>query len=224
MQKIFVHIAQVIDDILFPKKCLVCKKTKESLCKNCSSTLPQPERDLPKYIFALYEYRHPIIKKVLTDAKYRKRFEPLYSFGAVLSDAATDIASEYVELNNYSNIFIVPVPISKKRMHERGFNQALVLAKALVRNNKSDFKILNNIILKIKDKTPQASIHNRNERLQSPVGTFAITTNKHDLAKLQGSFCIIIDDITTTGATISEVRRILIDAGAQTAIGLTVAH
>lgn len=217
-------ILKIFDALLYPKKCLVCKKPNKSICATCRKELPKPERDLPNYIWALYEYRHPVIKKILTDAKYRKRFEPLYSFGAVLSDAAVDIVADYIELYNYTNIFIVPVPISKKRIHERGFNQALVLSKALVYNNTSNFSILNTAVIKKIDKTPQASIHNRQERLKSPIGTFEITKNEKVLRKLQGSFCIIIDDITTTGATMSEVRRILLESGAHTAIGLAVAH
>jgi ComF family protein len=225
MQRLFTLLTKYIDYVLFPNICILCKKSGSGLCKHCHRTLPKPESDIPPYIHALYEYRNSAIKKILTDAKYRKRFAGLKSFGRVLYDASLDIISEYVELEHYSNIIFIPVPISKKRMKERGFNQSEILAKAILNSGTNPNWILHTkIIYKILDKTPQASIHNRQDRLKSPVGTFAITTNKNDLEKLQGSLCIIVDDITTTGATISEVRRILLESGAKTAIGLTVAH
>ncbi len=211
----------LLDSIFFNEKCLRCSSNGETLCKSCLGLIPRPENDLPEYVHALYEYRHPAIKKILTDAKYRKRFAGLKIFGRTMADALQDITSEYFELNNYTKIILIPVPISKNRHKNRGFNQAEVLAKEILGNLKEPIYFLGgDIVIKIKDPIPQASIKNRNERLNSPVNTFQVI--KPEL--LGGALCIIIDDITTTGGTIKELRRILLESGATNAIGLAIAH
>lgn len=211
----------LLDSIFFNEKCLRCSSNGETLCKSCLELLPRPENDLPEYVNALYEYRNPIVKKILTDAKYRKRFAGLKIFSRTMADAVKDVASEYTELNNYSKVILIPVPISKNRYKNRGFNQAEVLTKEILDNLKEPIYFLgSDIVIKIKDPIPQASIKNRNERLNSPVNTFQVI--KPEL--LRGALCIIIDDITTTGGTIKELRRILLESGAVEVIGLTIAH
>ncbi|OGI77269.1 hypothetical protein A3C57_02975 [Candidatus Nomurabacteria bacterium RIFCSPHIGHO2_02_FULL_33_12] len=226
---IFKYITKLFDIIFLNERCLICKKTGILLCKDCIVDIPKPEHDLPNYIYALYEYRYPVIKKILTDAKYRKNFGNLKIFGPYLASVLLDIVIEYTELTHYKDILIIPVPISKKRLKTRGFNQADIIAESIMANLQpgSNFKLVNNIIIKIKDRTPQASIHKRSQRLNSPKGTFQIKNldaNTHKSKILNGTLCIVIDDITTTGGTILEIRKILLEAGAQNVIGLTVAH
>jgi competence protein ComFC len=213
-------IVEAIDSILFSEKCLGCKKPGKILCEECIKHLPKPEHDLPEHVYSLFEYRNPIIKKILTDAKYRKKFSALRVFGAYLNSAIIDIISEYSELNNYKQIILIPVPVSSKRFRMRGYNQAEIIAKSILAEQNVNYILGENIIRKIVDRKPQASIHNRKERLKSPIGTFKIISSE----KIAGSLCVIIDDITTTGATIKEMRRILLESGALCVIGITIAH
>lgn len=217
--KLLNWIISLMDNIVSLERCLQCKTAGPRICKQCLKQIPHPEHDLPDHIFALYEYRNKYVKQILTDAKYRKKFSGLKIFDHVMHDAVMDIVSEYDELTNHDKILLIPVPISNKRLKQRGYNQAEIIAKSITSLNPK-FKTNTNIIKKIKDRTPQASIHNRKDRLNSPIGTFTIT----DKEIVQNSFCIIIDDITTTGGTINEMRRLLVEAGALTVIGLTIAH
>ncbi len=214
-------IYKLLDSIFINEKCVNCRNSGKLLCRDCLTNLPGPENDLPPYVHALYEYRNPVVKKLLTDAKYRKRFDGLRIFGRVLADSIIDLISEYIELNNYSRILIIPVPISNKRYRKRGFNQSEIITKEILQHLKEPIYELGlDLVIKIKDKTPQASIKNRNERLNSPIGTFKVIRPE----KLDGALCVIIDDITTTGGTIKEMRRILLESGATEVIGLTIAH
>lgn len=226
---IFYKIVKLIDFILSPEKCLRCNTGNNIICKECINNIPKPENDLPDNIYALYEYRHPVIKKLLTDAKYRKKFGNLKVFGPYLASSLLDIINEYTELTYYKRILIIPVPISKKRYKERGFNQAKIIAQSIIQNIKENNAINNiyladNIVKKIKDTTPQASIHNKYQRLKSPKGTFSTNIKNENNINLENCLCIIIDDISTTGGTINEMRRILIKSGAEKVIGLTIAH
>ena len=219
------NILDKLDLILFEEKCISCAKSGSIFCSECLQYLQSPEHDLPEYIYSLYEYRNKYVKKLLTDAKYRKRHSGLKFFGNVMADYIKEITNEETELQNYTNVFIIPVPISKNRLKERGFNQSEIIVSEIFRYlNKGNYLYGNNIIYKIKDKTPQASIHSRQERINSPKGTFKINSEHKLHEKLKGSLCIVVDDITTTGGTISEMRRILTESGAAKCIGLTIAH
>ncbi len=226
------EIEKLIDSVLFHESCINCGSEGKILCTECEKFLPAPEHDLPEHIFSLYEYRHPIIKKLLTDAKYRKKFSGLKYFGRPLYDACLDILSEYNELKHFPHILLIPVPMTHKKKSLRGFNQADIIAKAISmadreanQNNKNHnsskiFTLSLNCVKKVRETTPQATIHSRQKRLQNPVGSFVVTKPK----LIKNSFCIIIDDITTTGATINELRRTLYASGASHCIGLTVGH
>lgn len=212
---------KIIDNILFHEKCINCGNEGKILCIQCEKFLPQPEHDLPPHILSLYEYRHPIIKKLLTDAKYRKKFSGLKYFGRSLADAGLDIVSEYSELKHYKKVLLIPVPMTSKKKSTRGYNQAEIIAKAIISADRSrTFTLALNCVKKVRDTVPQATIHSRKKRLQNPVGSFRITQP----SKIKNSFCIIVDDITTTGATIAEIRKLLLAHGATDCIGLTVAH
>lgn len=217
----FWQILQIIDKVLFTENCLQCNKRSDLLCPDCMNSLPRPEKDLPSFIYALYEYRTPVIKKILTDAKYRKRFAGLRLFSKYIASSIDDVVAEYVELSNYESILLIPVPISNKRLRHRGFNQAEIITReAMHYLDGSVYKIENTIVRKTKDRTPQASIKSRHERLKSPQGTFTVSNKK----TLTNCLCIVIDDITTTGGTIKELRRILLESGAVEVIGITLAH
>lgn len=191
-----------------------------TLCESCIQNLPKPENDLPENIYALFEYRNKIIKKILTDAKYRHKFSVLNIFGKYLSDAILDITNEYTELNNYRKIYLIPVPISKKHFKQRGFNQAEVIAKSVMSYCPIKLTLSTDIIKKVVETQSQASIKSRNERLLNPKNTFRVVQGQN----LENSLCIIVDDITTTGGTINEIKRVLLENGAKRVVGITIAH
>ncbi|MBY0376639.1 ComF family protein, partial [Patescibacteria group bacterium] len=83
-----------------------------------------------------------------------------------------------------------------------------------------NFKLETEALLRIKDGPHQARIENRSERLKNIVGVFA--TNKNFDVKNRN--IILIDDVTTTGGTLSEAKKVLKEAGARKVIAFTIAH
>jgi competence protein ComFC len=77
-----------------------------------------------------------------------------------------------------------------------------------------------NILIKKIDTPHQAQIHDRSHRLKNVVGSFALKNSD----MINGKNIILIDDITTTGATLSEARKVLKKSGAKKIIAFTVAH
>jgi competence protein ComFC len=151
-------------------------------------------------------------------------------------------------MENFVSPILIPIPLSKKRRRERGFNQAELLCREIIKIQKKNrltpdpspyqgegcqrrgevFTLATNILIKIKETEHQALIKDRNRRLKNLEGTFAVKNhrpNEKEKANfLKGKNIILIDDITTTGATLSEARRMLRASGARKVIAFTVAH
>ena len=110
-----------------------------------------------------------------------------------------------VQIKKYD--IIIPVPISKKRYKQRGYNQSAILAKDLARELKAEY--LENILVKIKDNAAQSSL-NQDEREANVQGAYKVVNKQ----KIFDKKILIIDDVFTTGATLNECSRVLKAAGA----------
>jgi len=131
--------------------------------------------------------------------------------------------SELSVMENFHDAILMPIPLSRQRYKERGYNQAELICESLVDLDKDvNFKFEKNILIKPKETKHQARIHNRGERLKNIIGSFAIKNTEKNLLKNRN--IILIDDIITTGATLTEARKTLKKAGARKIIAFTVAH
>ena len=87
-----------------------------------------------------------------------------------------------------------------------------------------DLILRSDILIKPKETEHQARIRDRRIRLKNMVGSFAIKNIQQNETLLKNKNIILIDDITTTGATLSEAKKVLRHAGARKVIAFTVAH
>jgi ComF family protein len=110
---------------------------------------------------------------------------------------------------------IVPVPLSIKRLRERGFNQSLLLARVI--STKRKVPLLMDILVKKKETPPQTGLSAK-ERLLNLKNAFEV---KGDLRNLR---LLLVDDVMTTGATATECSKQLMKAGAKEVVVLTLAR
>ncbi len=110
---------------------------------------------------------------------------------------------------------IVPVPLSKNRLVERGFNQSLLFARAISKEKKIPLLIDN--LIKIKDTSPQTGLSGKERRLNLR-NAFSVKGN------IKGLRLLLVDDVMTTGATVTECSIQLIKGGAKEIIVLTLAR
>lgn len=113
---------------------------------------------------------------------------------------------------------ITSVPIHSKRLRERGFNQAQVIAQTLAELINSPYQDL--LIRKVHG-THQASIKSRDERLNHVTNHFAYNPS---LTSSPPNTVLLVDDVFTTGSTLNECARVLKANGCKIVIGLTVAR
>ena len=110
---------------------------------------------------------------------------------------------------------IIPVPLSKSALRERGFNQSLLMAKVISKKLKTPLYM--DMLLKRKDTLPQVGLSAK-ERMKNLKGAFK-TSGKINKLRL-----LLLDDVMTTGATARECSKTLMSAGAKEVIVITLAR
>jgi ComF family protein len=110
---------------------------------------------------------------------------------------------------------IAPVPLNIKRLRERGFNQSLLIAKVI--SKVTGVPLLMDILLKKKETPPQIGLSAK-ERLLNLKNSFEIKGN------IKGLRLFLVDDVMTTGATVTECSKEIMKAGAKEVLVLTVAR
>ncbi|OGI71007.1 hypothetical protein A3C60_02330 [Candidatus Nomurabacteria bacterium RIFCSPHIGHO2_02_FULL_37_45] len=212
-------------DIVFPVNCISCGKSGMDLCMMCLKNGAEAERETAKWIFPIFDYRHPPIKKALWLLKYKGKKKFANIFAEILYGKILEELSDLSIMENFRNAILIPIPLSSKRYRERGYNQAELLCENLVKLDENvNFKLEKNILIKQIDTKHQAHILNRSERLKNIVGSFTILYTGKNIGLIKNKNIILIDDITTTGATLTEARKVFKQAGARKIIAFTVAH
>lgn len=208
-------------DALFPEKCIGCKLKNTSLCALCTASIRHAERETARNIVAVFDYRDSVIKRALWELKYKNKKHLAEVLGQELYGEMLEELSDLCTFSSGRPILVIPVPLSKDRLRERGYNQAELIAKYFIKNAPvGTFELETESVKKIKNTSPQARIANRNKRLANIKGAFDVIKPE----KVKGRTCIIIDDITTTGGTITEILKLLKASGAKRALGLALAH
>ena len=111
---------------------------------------------------------------------------------------------------------LLPMPLSRQRLQQRGYNQALLLARAL-----EPRKLRADVLLRLRDTAAQSSLP-RAQRLQAVQGAYALEPAR--APQLQGQHVVLLDDVMTTGASLHEAARVLRRAGVAHITALVLAR
>ncbi len=158
---------------------------------------------------ALAFYEGPI-REAIHGLKYRGK-----SFLAKSLAGLFERGYPFIDYGSYD--LLVPVPLHPKRLRERGFNQALILGKAIGR--KEEVPCTRFLLKKISWSPPQIDLSPQ-EREKNVKGSFAVTAP----GKVRGKRVLLVDDVMTTGATVNECARELLKAGAEQVDVFTLAR
>lgn len=207
-------------DILFPRKCVGCKKDQTLLCDTCTKRIRRELHTPDNWTYAYFSYHDHIIKDSLWHLKYKGRYGYGKMLGKLLYDEAWESVSEKKQFHGFHSPIIVTIPVSKKRLRHRGYNHVSLIAQGFASENPSECEIVNNVLEKYRETKRQAEIKVRKDRLANLKNSFHVT----DPAKVLGRNIILLDDVTTTGATFEEATRALKKAGARKVLRLALAH
>ena len=214
-----------IFDLLFPKFCLSCQREGNYLCEDCQSTLGvlnthqkhqthSPAGGLKDLYFAI-DYQQPLIKNLIKLFKYQP-------FVKELGKPLTSLIITHFQLiekstADFVNFILVPVPLERKKLKWRGFNQAEEIGKELAKF--FGISLLNNVLAKIKETPAQVEL-SEEERKENIRNAFSIKNG----GQILGKKILLVDDVYTTGATMEECARVLKKAGAKEVIGIVIAR
>lgn len=164
-------------------------------CGRCLTDAPPLDRTV-----AALDYRFPW-DGLLQHFKYHQALELRESLLERLNSALT--AAEVQEPD-----WLLPVPLSAQRLRERGYNQSHELAKALARRR--GLRCDAGLLLRVRHNTAQAGLA-LDARAANVRGVFAIEPLRAD--RLRGTSVALLDDVMTSGATLYELARVLLQAG-----------
>jgi len=193
---------------------------KNSFSKDLLQKLPLAPKNREDFIFSLLDYSDKRTRKMIRHLKTRNDFLLKKDLAEMMFLHLIDYLADQNELHYFINPLIIPIPISKKRFIERGFNQTHLLAKYFAKYGTGNYQ--KNIVTKNKTTQKQALIKNRVQRFKNVKNVFSIAKNKEHL--LFQRDVILIDDLATTGATLLEIKKLLEKNGARNVIAITIAH
>ncbi len=167
-----------------------------------ASTTPYP------FITSLFAYKDPLVSTMVLNIKNKRDMHALRVAASAL----------YQKLP--ANSLLIPIPITKKRRKERGYNQCELLINEILKfdtgkNFTTDF----NLLIRTKH-TSQQKLKNRHERLASTESLFEIYKEIAD----KNIQIILIDDVATTGSTLKDARETLLRAGYTNVQAFTITH
>lgn len=183
--------------IITPPYCMKCSKPLEDdlreLCQDC-------ERKEHVFIRGVAAFSYSkAMKRSMYGFKYNNRRE----YGKYYADVIWEKYGNTIM--SWNADALIPVPLHKARFRKRGYNQAQVLAKEL--GKLSGIKLDDEMLVRVKNTKPQKELTDK-ERNNNIESAFQIRINDLKYSKV-----ILVDDIYTTGATINECAKVLLDGG-----------
>ena len=208
-------------DLISPRLCVVCGQrltvSEETICSKCNLHLPRTgfqqdpyENEMAKLFWhqipieratALFYYEaHSETANILYELKYKSHPE----IGVVMGRM---MAKELQSTGFFDEIDgIVPVPLAKKRLRQRGYNQSLEIARGI--SEMTGLPIYNKVVRRNAFEGSQTN-KGRWERNENVEGVFELK----DATAIQGKHILIVDDVVTTGATVIACAQELCKAG-----------
>lgn len=158
-----------------------------------------------------------IVKKLVYQFKYRPYLSDLKTILGKLLYEGVIQQEAFEKFVSDKNVLITAVPLHKTRERKRGYNQSELLAKELSVSLKIPYCAL---LVRDRQTKPQFELK-KEERTKNILGAFT----QNPKLKTQNLKCVIlVDDITTTGATLRECAKMLKKSGAVKVLGITLAH
>ncbi len=182
-----------------PNQCVACGKAgRDGLCARCRTNLKVDG------VTCMLAYRDPAVRRLIYAVKFGGAIDGLTFF-------ATVYGSRLLRHLPDADWCVCPIPLSRERVRERGFNQALVLSEQLG----WPFEI-RELLVRQRHTRPQAELDGQ-DRARNVRGAFRVTDRVPPLV-------LLVDDVITTGATLRAAAGCLRRAGAKTIWAVTIAH
>ena len=204
-------LKKILIDLLFPARCLGCQKANFYLCPACLKQIKLKKNNLKSAFFPIkgllagLSYKHPLTKKAIYLLKYSFAYELINPLSQPLLKNLKNFKKE----QDIKKVFLIPVPLHKKRLKWRGFNQAHLIAQEISKID--NFVLIDDFLIQAKKKKPQAKIESASKRQENIKEVFQVNPQSSFNPKNKTIF--LIDDVVTSGATLKECALLLKQEG-----------
>ena len=216
-------------DTLLPRCCVLCGEAAgaEALCASCTARLPLPPTcccpqcgiaTLEEGICAQCRAAPPAFDATWAAFSYGFPLDRLIQalkYGGHLA-VAPFLAARLAALGPFPATVLLPVPLHPQRLHERGFNQSVELARPLA--NAWHLPLSLDAVKRVRHQQAAQAGLRRAQRLRNLRGAFVVCQ------RLDGAHVLVVDDVMTTGTTLDVLARCLKAAGAVRVSNLVVAR
>ena len=217
-------------DWFFPPRCAVCGSAESFLCLRCRESLPRAERPRcavcwqpgASSVCPKCERSRPAFDGLRSpyvfEAGARELVHGLkYQHQAVLAEPMAELLFRFLMDEPLPADVLVPVPLFPRRERIRGYNQSMLLARALAQ--RLELATEERTLVRERNTGSQAKTRNVEERRVNVRDAFQCRGRR-----LAGKRVLLIDDVSTTGATLDSCARALLEGGAASVWALTFAH
>lgn len=208
-------------DLLFPPRCVFCrnllKDDQNGLCSKCQGNLPwilgQAAEQKPEFISLCVSplWYQGNVRESIHRYKFSNHSGYADFYGRLIAQCVHDHLENSFDL-------ITWVPLSARSMRIRGYDQAMLLAQAVSRELEEQTAI--KTLHKIRNTKAQSSLKDDAARKANVLGSYEICAPN----AIKGKRILLIDDVVTTGSTLSECARVLLTHGAADVVGATLAR
>jgi len=232
-------IAALATEAVFPSLCVACRaatfgrgpdwwlclKCRNGLVSNWATACPKCGKDAGfggakhrahepgtlENVSFLFRYEHPAVRALIHSLKYR------YVTG-IASTFAGFIQKERLNFLRAPVDVVVPLPIHRRKLRERGFNQSELVARAV--SEAAGRPVLTDALAKVRPSRAQMKLKTPRERERNIRGVFRVASPE----AVRDKNILLVDDVITTGATLEEAARVLRAAGAKRVFGFVLAR
>lgn len=216
-------------DLLFPKICVACQAEGSWFCRACLDAIPiGPKLTCPDCLIlsvggrycSTHRQKHQLTGLIYVDSYKNKIIQRAiqglkYDGIRELSIPLSQLLATQIALHpNLKRAIVLPVPLHRKRLIERGFNQSELLA------NKLPMTQYRAILVRYQARPAQASLTD-DQRRQNVRFVFGIIPET--LPIIQHETVVLVDDVSTTGSTLDSAAEVLLRAGADRVWGAVIA-
>lgn len=223
---------KIILDLFFPLRCVSCQKVvqDEPLCAACFASIPIHDTlfcgkckarnpsgkkichpEVPYLLASATDFHEPAVTALIHTLKFEYVSSAALPLARLTAEYLTTVLPEGFDA------VIVPIPLSSARLRSRGFNQSELLAKHLA--TFLGLPLEARAVERVKNSPPQSRLAGAASRTANIAGCYAVK----DADAVAGRNVLLVDDVTTSGATFTECARALRRAGAQRIIAVAAA-
>lgn len=197
---------------LFPRSCVRCGREGALCCADCKRRYPFTPPEATSDHLAPFAYGNPLVRDIIKAWKY----DCDASAWDVLRTSADGVVPRVKHLVGQGNVAIVPIPLSARRLCERGFNQSMVVARWLGRE--LNLPVVD-ALARQHSSTHQAALSTEQRQEITKASPFLLKEN----SLKDYSTILLVDDVFTTGSTLSAARSTLLSKNITQVFSFTLA-